>query len=75
MRGAFRVALVLALTVFLADAAAAARVKIATLAPEGSNWMILMRAGADEVAQKTLKRVQFKFLPTCRSDISHRPSV
>jgi TRAP-type C4-dicarboxylate transport system substrate-binding protein len=63
MRGTFRVALALALTLFLADAAAAARVKIATLAPEGTNWMKLMRAGAEEVAQKTQKRVQFKFYP------------
>jgi TRAP-type C4-dicarboxylate transport system substrate-binding protein len=63
MRGIFRVALVLAFTVLLADAAPAARVKIATLAPEGSDWMKMMRAGAEEVAQKTQKRVQFKFYP------------
>ena len=37
--------------------------KIATLSPEGSYWMNIMRAGADEVAQKTNNRVQIKFYP------------
>jgi len=37
--------------------------KIATLSPEGSSWMKIMRAGADEVAEKTNKRVQIKFYP------------
>jgi len=37
--------------------------KIATLSPEGSYWMKVMRAGADEVAQKTNNRVQLKFYP------------
>jgi len=37
--------------------------KIATLSPEGSYWMKVMRAGADEVAQKTNNRVQIKFYP------------
>ena len=27
--------------------------KIATLSPEGSTWMDIMRSGADEVAEKT----------------------
>lgn len=37
--------------------------KIATLSPEGSMWMEKMRNGADMVAQKTDKRVIFKFYP------------
>lgn len=37
--------------------------KIATLSPEGSTWMDIMRSGADEVAEKTNKRVQIKFYP------------
>ncbi len=63
MKSTFCIALALGLTIFLADAAPAARVKIATLAPEGSDWMKMMRAGAEEVGQKTQKRVQFKFYP------------
>ena len=35
--------------------------KIATLAPEGSNWMIEMRAGADQVESRTEGRVKFRF--------------
>jgi len=41
----------------------AATFKIATLSPEGSTWMDTMRSGADEVAEKTNKRVQIKFYP------------
>lgn len=37
--------------------------KIATLSPEGSYWMNVMRAGAEEVAQKTNNRVEIKFYP------------
>ena len=59
----FRAGILLALTFLLPEAVPAARVKIATLAPEGSAWMKMMRAGADEVAQKTQNRVQFKFYP------------
>ncbi len=35
--------------------------KIATLSPEGSNWMRKMREGAQKVAQATDNRVRFKF--------------
>ncbi|MFC1825665.1 TRAP transporter substrate-binding protein DctP, partial [Thermodesulfobacteriota bacterium] len=38
-------------------------IKIATLSPEGSSWMLLMRQGAKDVAQQTGKRVRFKFYP------------
>jgi TRAP-type C4-dicarboxylate transport system substrate-binding protein len=35
--------------------------KIATIAPEGSSWMVDMRAGAGEIAERTDGRVKFKF--------------
>lgn len=37
--------------------------KIATLSPEGSDWMQKMRAGAKEIKEKTGGRVKFKFYP------------
>ena len=37
--------------------------KIATLSPDGTAWMKAMRAGADEIKQKTGGRVVFKFYP------------
>lgn len=37
--------------------------KIATLSPEGSEWMQKMRAGAKEIALKTDNRVKFRFYP------------
>lgn len=37
--------------------------KIATLSPEGSQWMQKIQAGADEVARRTDNRVRFKFFP------------
>jgi len=43
--------------------AVATTFKIATLSPEGSTWMDIMRAGADEVAEKTNNRVKIKFYP------------
>lgn len=36
-------------------------IKLATLAPEGSGWMIEMRAGAKEISERTDGRVKFKF--------------
>ena len=35
--------------------------KIATLAPEGSFWMVEMRAGANEIETRTEGRVKFRF--------------
>jgi len=43
--------------------ASAAILKIATLSPDGSDWMITMRQGAKEIAIKTENRVRFKFYP------------
>jgi len=37
--------------------------KIASLSPEGSDWMQKMRAGAKEIKEKTNGRVKFKFYP------------
>ncbi|MGD9020846.1 MAG: TRAP transporter substrate-binding protein DctP [Lysobacterales bacterium] len=36
-------------------------IKLATIAPEGSAWMVAMRAGAEEINQRTSGRVKFKF--------------
>lgn len=41
----------------------AATLKIATVSPEGSAWMRLLRAGAREVEERTDGRVDFKFYP------------
>ena len=43
--------------------AAAAALKIATLSPEGSVWMKMLRDGAGQVAAATEGRVTFKFYP------------
>jgi TRAP-type C4-dicarboxylate transport system substrate-binding protein len=51
------------LALLLAGPSQAARLKIATLSPEGSSWMQKMREGADRVAQATENRVRFKFYP------------
>ena len=47
----------------VAPPAQAGVLKIATLSPDGSNWMRKMREGAQEVAQATDNRVRFKFYP------------
>jgi TRAP-type C4-dicarboxylate transport system substrate-binding protein len=38
-------------------------IKIATLAPEGSSWIQVLKAAADEAQQKTGNAVQFKIYP------------
>ena len=47
----------------LATNASAVTFKIATLSPDGSTWMKLLRAAGDEIAEKTENRVSFKFYP------------
>lgn len=37
--------------------------KIATTSPEGTSWMVKMRAGAKKIATLTNNRVKFKFYP------------
>jgi TRAP-type C4-dicarboxylate transport system substrate-binding protein len=41
----------------------AARLKIATLAPAGTTWMKEMKAGAEQIKQRTEGRVKLKFYP------------
>lgn len=52
---------VAALALLLAPPLEAAVFKIATLAPEGSAWMKEMRAGANEIRERTDDRVTIKF--------------
>lgn len=51
------------LLVSLAAPANAVVFKIATLSPDGSTWMKLLREAGDEIAAKTENRVTFKFYP------------
>lgn len=43
--------------------AGAATFKVATVSPDGSMWMKLLREGAAEIAERTEDRVNFKFYP------------
>ncbi len=45
----------------VAPRAGAQELKIATIAPEGSSWMVEMRAGSDEIKRRTGGRVTLKF--------------
>jgi TRAP-type C4-dicarboxylate transport system substrate-binding protein len=49
------------LLLILTGSAWAQTIKLATIAPEGSAWMVAMRAGAAEISQRTGGRVTFKF--------------
>ena len=51
----------LATAALMAPSAQAAVIKIATLTPEGSQWMNDMRAGAAEIKKRTDGRVTVKF--------------
>ena len=53
----------LLITIVPAHETYAKTLKIATLSPEGSDWMQKMRAGAKEIQKKTSGRVKFKFYP------------
>lgn len=53
----------LALFLFLPIEASAKAIKIATIAPDGSHWMKEMRAGGDEIKERTGGRVKLKFYP------------
>ena len=37
--------------------------KIATISPDGATWMNEMRKGAEEIEQRTARRVRFRFYP------------
>jgi len=54
-------ALMLLLLPFWSIGAVAQTLKIATLAPEGSFWMVEMRAAAKEIEARTEERVNFRF--------------
>jgi len=58
-----RSALAALLMLLLASGAQAATLKIATLSPDGSVWMKLLRQGAAEIESRTAGRVKFKFYP------------
>ncbi len=47
----------------VAGAASAATLKIATIVPDGSSWMVEMRKAAAEIEKKTEGRVKLKFYP------------
>ena len=53
--------LLLMLAMSLSGAASAATLKIATVTPEGSQWMKDMRASAKEIKERTGGRVQIKY--------------
>lgn len=50
-------------TALMAADTRAAVLKIATISPDGSSWMVKMRAGAEAVEAATEGRVKFKFYP------------
>jgi TRAP-type C4-dicarboxylate transport system substrate-binding protein len=52
-----------ALAIAAAGTVAAAELKVASVAPDGSHWMRQMRAGAEEIKVKTDGRVEIKFYP------------
>ena len=56
-------ALAALLAATLAFSSHAATLKIATIAPDGTQWMEEMRAGAKEIEQRTEGRVKLKFYP------------
>lgn len=61
MRKLFLTILVLTTGLTLGLPLHAATLKIATITPEGSQWMIDMRAGAKEIKERTEGRVQIKY--------------
>ncbi len=63
MRLLYSVILMLALGAAPWASAQAALMKIATLAPDGTEWMNELHKGADEIAQRTQGRVTVRFYP------------
>ena len=61
MRKLFLTILVLATGLMLGQPLQAATLKIATVTPEGSQWMKEMRASAKEIKERTEGRVQIKY--------------
>ncbi|MGD8439296.1 MAG: TRAP transporter substrate-binding protein DctP [Holophagae bacterium] len=63
MQGALRSLFFGCLAVAAVGPASATQLKVATLAPDGSFWMTEVRRAADEVAERTAGRVEFRFYP------------
>ena len=60
----FRIMSTLLLLLLLSPSSqAATTLKIATLAPDGTNWMKQMRAAAKQIKQQTEGRVKIRFYP------------
>lgn len=55
--------LIITLLLLIHSTAQATTLKIATIAPDGTTWMKEMRAGAQEIEEKTAGRVKLKFYP------------
>ncbi len=55
--------LTLLLLLIFATPIYATTLKIATLAPDGTSWMKMLRSGAEEVEQRTEGRVKLRFYP------------
>ncbi len=51
------------ITIFLSSHLQAATLKIASLSPDGSQWMITMKKAAKDVEKATEGRVKFRFYP------------
>ena len=62
LRGGIRMAAVV-LALLVSGTAAAATLKVATLSPDGSLWMKMLRDGGRQVEAETSGRVSFKFYP------------
>lgn len=56
----YRICVAVFLLLLLPLSAGALTIKLATVVPEGSSWMVQMRKGAAEVAQKTSGRIKIK---------------
>lgn len=59
----FRAILVLLAALMVAPVAQAITLKIATIVPDGSSWLVEMRKAGKEIAKKTDGRVKLKFYP------------
>ncbi|WP_428633687.1 TRAP transporter substrate-binding protein DctP [Sedimenticola sp.] len=55
--------LTLLLLLIFATPIYATTLKIATLAPDGTSWMKMLRSGAEEVEQRTEGRIKLRFYP------------
>lgn len=63
MKTSIRILLTALICVAVYSPARALTLKIATLAPAGTDWMIAMKQGATAIAEKTQGRVKLKFYP------------